>query len=167
MGIFNIFRCTYKRVCKKEMMRWCGRQNNLLPVPHKCPHSITKILWLWYNKWQKELCRCDYDYKSWDVLSWWIQWYHESLKMEEEGGRENQRDVVLRMIFLTVGGFKSGEEGPGMWAASTVAKGPPRSASKKMRNFWSGMMEKQISLWSFQEIMQSCQHLGLIWWNMY
>lgn len=82
--------------------------------------------------------------------------------MEEEGGRENQRDVVLRMIFLTVGGFKSGEEGPGMWAASTVAKGPPRSASKKMRNFWSGMMEKQISLWSFQEIMQSCQHLGLI-----
>ena len=82
--------------------------------------------------------------------------------MEEEGGRENQRYVVLRMIFLTVGGFKSGEEGPGTWAASTVAKGPPWSASKKMRNFWSGMTEKQISLWSFQEIMQSCQHLGLI-----
>lgn len=82
--------------------------------------------------------------------------------MEEEDGREDQRDVELRVTFHTLGGFTSGEEGPGMWAASTVAKGPPRSASKKMRTFWSGMTEKQIYLWSFQEIMQSCQHLGLI-----
>ena len=81
---------------------------------------------------------------------------------ERKGRREGQRDVVLRMIFLAGGGVKSGEEGPGMWAASTAAKGPPRSASKRMRTFWSGMTEKQIYLWSFQEIMQSCQHLGLI-----